>query len=160
MIRKLHLDDIEQDDYTLIALHTILPGFRLAYLLNKVLKLQFIKNKVEHTLIKNQHEIGFTYFQYEDAKNFLTWKLIENKKEIQIDKNTTEFNLFETISNESQQYLLIPELNKTDFILKIEGDLYEDQQNNLIEKIKEVNYIYSAYPINQEQFKSKNNLIF
>lgn len=160
MIRKLHLDDIEQDDYTLIALHTILPGFRLAYLLNKVLKLQFIKNKLGYTLIKNQKEIGFTYFKFEDAKNFLTWKLIENKKEIQIDKNTTEFNLFEDITNESQQYLLIPELNKTDFILKIEGDLYEGQQNNLIEKIKEVNYIYSAYPINQEKFKSKNNLIF
>lgn len=160
MIRKLHLDDFDQDDYTLIALHTILPGFRLAYLLNKVLKLQFIKNKVEYTLIKNQNEIGFTYFKFEDAKNFLTWKLIENKKEIQIDKNTTEFNLFEDITNESQQYLLIPELNKTDFILKIEGDLYEHQQNDLLEKIKEVNYIYSAYSINQEKFKSKNNLIF
>lgn len=159
-IHKLQFEDFEDDDYSLIALHSVLPNFRLAYFLNQQLQLQLSKNKSDHILIKNQTEVSFTHFIFEDKKKHLNWKLIENKKEMQVKKKSTSFNLFEEIKDESTQFLLIPELKKTDYLLKIEGEAPEILINHWMQKISQINNIQSAYLVNQKKLKTKNNLIF
>ena len=103
-IHKLQFEDFEDDDYSLIALHSILPNFRLAYLLNRELQLQLFKNKEDHILLKNQTEVSFTHFIFEDHKHQLNWKLIENKKEMQVPKKNIAFNLFDEIKDESTRF--------------------------------------------------------
>lgn len=159
-IHKLQFEDFVDDDYSLIALHSVLPNFRLAYFLNKQLQLQLFKNKKNHILYKNQTEVSFTHFIFEDEKFHLNWKLIENMKEMQVEKKTSSFNLFEQIKDESTRFFLIPEFKKTDYFLKIEGIVDDMQINKWLQKISQINNIQSAYLVNQIKLKSKNNLIF
>jgi hypothetical protein len=159
-IHKLQLEDFEDDDYSLIAVHSVLPNFRLAYFLNKQLHLQLFKNRTNHILYKNQTEVSFTHFIFEDEKNHLKWKLIENKKEMQVEKKANSYNLFEQIKDESTRFFLIPELKKIDYLLKIEGIIDEIQINQWMQKISQINNIQSAYLVNQNKLKTKNNLIF
>jgi hypothetical protein len=159
-IHKLQFDDFEDDDYSLIALHSILPNFRLAYFLNKQLQLKLLKNREDYILFKNHTEVSFTHFIFEDPKNHLNWKLIENKKEMLIEKKSSTLNLFEEIKEESTQFFLIPEFKKTDFLLKIEGVTNDKQIEEWVQKIAHINNVQSVYPVNPHKLKTKNNLIF
>ena len=44
---KLHIDDFEENDYLLIAIHTTLEDYRLAYFLNKYLGVQLQKQEIK-----------------------------------------------------------------------------------------------------------------
>ena len=44
-IHSLGFNDFYEDDFSLIGIHTTLEDYKLAYLLNKNLKINFIKSK-------------------------------------------------------------------------------------------------------------------
>jgi len=155
---KLHIDEFEEIDFHLLAIHTSLEDYRLAYFLNQKLQLNLSKS-VEEIKIKNK--LGMSYFsrfEFEDIKNDVFWNLIENENEISLKPTTANQGLFnDTFTTKD---FLLPEYKKVDFFLKIDNSKETINPSEILTKVKSVGKITTAYFIDLEKIKSKNNLIF
>jgi hypothetical protein len=161
-IHKLDLGEFDEIDYHLIAIHTSLEDYRLAYFINQKLPINLDKNKNEIQINIKEGETKFSRFYYHDIKKGISWNLIQNKNEvIQIKNNKRQINLFSNISMEvSTKVYLLPEFKKADYFLKIEN-LVDDLNIAAIQTIlNTIDSISTAYTVETNKIKSKNNLIF
>ena len=156
---KLYIDEFDEVDYELIAIHTSLESYRLAYFLNQKLPILLSRDKDEIQIKLKEGEVHFTRYLYENKEGNTNWNLIENKNEILIQKIDNDTNLFANTSlTIATKVYLIPELKKVDYFLRIEeASLSIEEIANTIQTIDRVEAVYS---INTNQIKSKNNLIF
>jgi hypothetical protein len=160
-IHKLDFDDFDEIDYHLIAIHTSLEDYRLAYFINQKLPINLGKNKDEIHIHVKEGETNFSRFFYFDTEKEITWNLIQNKNEVIQQKNESSQNLFSNVNMEvSTKVFLLPEFKKVDYFLKIEHT--EDEK--IVEKIQlllnTIETISTAYTVENHKIKSKNNLIF
>lgn len=155
---KLQLEDFDQIDYDLIAIHTPLEDYRLAFKINQQLDILLSKNKEEIPVEVNKHIASFSRFTFDDENRMMCWHLIQNKQAIEFTIEQNNNSLFDEKSV-SKQVNLITELKKVDFLLKIEHD---EQINNkeIINKLKKIDSISTVYEVDINEIKSKNNLIF
>lgn len=160
-IHKLSLDEFDEVDYELIAIHTSLEDFRLAYFINQQLPIILSRSNDEIGVKTKDGEAMFAKFGFEDVSKDINWTLIQNKNEIIIRKRSLEKNLFldENVEINNKVYLL-PELKKVDFFLKIENNCSTYKLDGIIQKLNTIDWISTVYEINPETIKSKNNLIF
>ena len=148
--RKLNLIEIEED-FKLIGIHSQLEAFKLAFNLNKSLKICL---KVFDYKIKiDRAEFVFEMFKHVSEVYNTKMYLFSNKSFGNI--KSTELNLFENIDS---KIYLIEEKKNVDFFLKIEGGSFD--YNSLVNKIKGVPLVQACYLINLKSQKSKYNLIF
>ncbi|MBU0941697.1 MAG: IPExxxVDY family protein [Bacteroidetes bacterium] len=158
---KLDLGDFDDIDYYLIAIHTSLEDYRLAYFINQQLPINLSKSKEEVQINIKEGETNFSRFYYYDAENAVSWNLIQNKNEVLQKKIDTTQNLFSNVCMEiSTKVYLLPEFKKADYFLKIENT--EETMNalkikTLLNKIESISTVYS---VDTNKIKSKNNLIF
>ena len=160
-ILKLHLDEFDEIDYDLIAIHSVLEDYRLAYLINQNLPIVLSKSKEDIGITINEGEALFVKFIYEDFKNDIQWSLMPNKNEIVIKKKSTGQNLFLNTDVEiATKVYLLPELKNVDYFLKIKNNKGIFDLEQIIKKINTINRIATVYAVIPEKIKSKNNLIF
>lgn len=160
-IHKLSFDDFDEVDYSLIAIHTSLEDYRLAFLLNQKLPILLSKNKNEVHININEGETHFSRFTYEDLRKDIFWNLVQNKKVISINESEKSNNLFYDLPFEvSKKVYLLPELKKVDYFLKIENIDVFFNTNDIINIINKIDWISTGYKVETSQIKSKNNLIF
>lgn len=157
-IHKLQLEDFDQIDYDLIAIHTTLEDYRLAFKINQQLTILLSKNEDEIPIEINKKKASFSRFTFEDENAMMTWDLIQNKQEIELPVQTKTSSLFED-NLVITQVSLINELKKVDYFLKIEHDEQIDTKE-IITKIKKIDFISTVYEVDVHEIKSKNNLIF
>ena len=67
-IHSLGFDDLYEEEYSLIGIHTTLEDFKLAYLLNKNISTSFHKLKNDLTIENQQIKASFSMFKYENPK--------------------------------------------------------------------------------------------
>lgn len=156
---KLQLDDFDEVDYELFAIHTPLEDFRLAYFINQKLSVVLRKNKESISLRLKQTEVYFSVFTCIDFSNDSKWSLIQNKSEVIIHSNQSSQNLFKDIETEHTVHLL-PELKKVDYFLKIENNIEGIEARKIIKEISAIKGVTLLYEVNPENIKSKNHLIF
>ncbi|MFV8392279.1 IPExxxVDY family protein [Flavobacterium sp. LB2P6] len=160
-IHKLDLGEFDEIDYYLIAIHTSLEDYRLAYFINQKLPINLSKSKNEIQINIKEGETNFSRFYYNDPEKEVSWDLIQNKNEvIQYKKGSTQ-NLFSNVIMEvSTKVFLLPEFRKVDYFLKIENN--DDTMN--VPKIQillnTIDNVSTVYTVDTNQIKSKNNLIF
>jgi hypothetical protein len=158
----LDLGEFDEIDYHLIAIHTSLEDYRLAYFINQKLPINLGKNKNEIQINIKEGETKFSRFFYHDAEKGISWNLIQNKNEVIQQKNDNrQNNLFSNISMEvSTKVYLLPEFKKADYFLKIEN-LEDDLNITAIQVLlNTIDSISTAYTVETNKIKSKNNLIF
>ena len=159
-IHKLDLDEFDEIDYHLIAIHTTLEDYRLAYFINQHLPVNLSKSKEEILISIKEGETQFSRFYFDDEDNFISWNLIQNKNEVVGKKETASQDLFSNSAQEvATKVFLLPELKKVDYFLKIESD--DDLQiNEIVKNLKSIKSLSTVYVVDTETIKSKNNLIF
>jgi len=157
-IHKLQLEDFDQVDYNLIAIHTVLEDYRLAFKINQKLTILLSKNENEIPITVNQKKASFSRFTFDDDEKMMVWDLIQNKQEIELPVQTPAINLFED-NNVTTQVMLVSELKKVDFFLKIEHD-NQIKVKDIINTINTIDSISTVYEVDANEIKSKNNLIF
>jgi len=143
-----------EDDYSLIGIHSTEEDYRLVYLLNKHLKTKLTRFK--HCLDFKDTVAEFPFFEYKDENSFINYYLINNKH-LQFVNHQNNEGLFG--GNYAVSYL-IPEKNKIDFFLKIEGCNNEIFVKNLVENLKRIDQIITSYALDPYTLKSKDHLIF
>lgn len=156
---KLFIEE-EPADFKLLAIHTLLEDFRLAYFLNQSLGLGLNKNPEGIKITNREADIYFSRFSFEDTRNDVFWDLIENQNELRMKQTPTGQGLFAESGSFAAQGYLLPEFKKANFLLKIDDSGQSTNMARITKEIKNLNWISTAYSIDLDHIKSKNNLIF
>jgi hypothetical protein len=160
-VHKLHLEEYNDIDYQLIAIHTSLEDYRLAYYINQNLPIVLKKSNCTIQISNKDGESQFTRFIFEDENASVYWNLIQNKNDILVSLKTLNQGLFAESNNKfSKKIYFIPEFNKVDYFLKIENAEAMIDVSEIINQIKKIDRISTVYAVDVENIKSKNNLIF
>ena len=160
-VLKLHLDEFDEVDYELIAIHSSVEDFRLAYFINQNLPIVLSKSKDEVGVMVKEGEAFFSKFTFDDYKNDILWSLIQNKNDIILQQKSTSQNLFLNTNMETLRKVhLISDLKKVDYFLKIENNNNTFQLEEIVNKLNKIERISAVYTVVPEKIKSKNNLIF
>ncbi len=160
-IQKLILDILEEDEYELIAIHSSVASYRLAFLLNKNLNLHLFRKKEDINFEYNDFVANFPLYQYHDQFQYNTYSLLANKFSAKIESNNViSKGLFEDTENLYAVKYLIPELKNVDYFLKIEAETSKFSSKSLLAQMLTISQIITAYSVEYTALKSKNNLIF
>jgi hypothetical protein len=155
-IHKIQINDFISEDYELIAIHSSLEDYKLAYAINSVLDTRLIKNESNIEIVIPEGKSAFGNYIFDDEKSDVQWSLIANKTTISTAKKKAT-QLFDEVDI---TVFLLPEYKKADYLLKIENIDYEFDEETLIEKMLSIKNVTTAYTIETTNLKSKNNLIF
>ena len=159
-IHKLHLEEFDEIDYQLIAIHSSLEDYRLAYYINQNLPINLKKENCNIQISNKEGETQFTRFVFEDSKD-IVWNLVQNKNDVFVPSQNSNQGLFAETNNKfSTKIYLIPEFKKVDYFLKIENGEVNIDVSKITNCIKKIERVSTVYTINVEKIKSKNNLIF
>ena len=160
-VHKINIEDFEEEDYYLIAIHTSLEDYRLAYFLNLELGISLSKNKFDIGTQVKKVKTSFTRFTFDDEQKLVLWDLVENKKVVETNEIEANIDLFSnTKSSFSTTTYLLPEYKKVDYIVKIGNAENEIDLDQVISQISKIEAIKLVYSIAKDNIKSKNNLIF
>ena|SRR5690606_3903177 len=158
-VHKLIMDDVfEEALYTLIAIHCTIEDYRLAYLLNARLGIRLKRKTAD--LDYNNGTPSFPIFDWEDCKQQTTWSLVVNVCATETEQETASNSLFGPENKIVQKTYLIPEYKKVNYFLKTDNEFSTDKEKQLINNILNIPQVSTAYFIDANQLKSKNNLIF
>jgi hypothetical protein len=160
-VHKLHIEEYDEIDYQLIAIHTSLEDFRLAYFINQNLPITLKKSNYNIQICNKDGETQFTRFIFEDEKTSVSWDLIQNRNDLLLSPQRVNQGLFaESKSKFSTKIYLLPEFKTVDYFLKIENDEVDIDVSKIMRQIKKIERISTVYSVDVEKIKSKNNLIF
>jgi hypothetical protein len=159
-IHKLHLEEFDEIDYQLIAIHSSLEDYRLAYYINQNLPINLKKENCNIQISNKEGETQFTRFGFEDSKD-IVWNLVQNKNDVFVPSQNSNQGLFAETNNKfSTKIYLIPEFKKVDYFLKIENGEVNIDVSKITNCIKKIDRVSTVYAVEVEKIKSKNNLIF
>lgn len=151
-MHKMSLDFYE-DSFALIALHCSLEDFTLAYTINRHLKSSF-KRRSKNLVFSDTASLPV--FEWKDAMNDRYWTLVPNS--VQAEENTNDTGFFKNVPSFTKKHL-IPEYKNVDYFMKLEQEDL-DSESAILKAILAIPKIITAYTINTNTLKSKNNLIF
>lgn len=144
--------DCYEDAPKLIAIHSPLEDYALAYALNYRCGLHL--KRMEHDLHVNT-KLSFPAFEWEDPLSDIRWMLIANKSSV--EEKTPKSNLFTGQASLSTHYFM-KEWKDVDYILKVETEdafILASQ----VKAIRTLSSISTVYPIAPKTVTSKKNVI-
>ena len=151
------MEDSFSEEFSLLAIHTDLEDFRLAYFLNKTLDLNLSRKEFDLNFIDSKG--NFSVFEYIDLDNFLKWNLISNIYNHNFTTNINSNDLFELSNELVKKFNLLSEYKNVNFLLKLENNENQVDLEDIIKEIKNIPQIITLYNINKD-LKNKENLIF
>jgi len=140
-MKKITLTDYIDYEFILIGICSQLDDYKLCWHLNKQLEIDLIRdvNDISSLHQKKKVDIFFSLFNHIDTENDLHYSIISNK---------------------SLSVNLIPEQKQTDYFLKIVGETELLDQEKIVKKIKQIENVITAFSIDINSLKSKDNIIF
>lgn len=158
---KLLLDDDPEEDFSLIAIHCSEEAYKMAFMLNKHAILRLKRRKEDLDFSYQGHVICFPIFEFDNELTHVKFNLVSNKYRLLTKKADVSEGLFDNFSSEKLTTInLLPEHQKVDYFLKVHSEYQKTPIKNLVSSINEIEQVISAYYIDNEKIKSKNNLIF
>jgi hypothetical protein len=115
--------------FTLLGVSCHLKDYRLSYLLNKKLELEFVKM---------EDFTGYSFYFCRDEDRF---------------------NAYYLLGNRSQDTILFPGLKQTDFILLVEGPFKKVQKDKLLENMRGIQNVLTAFEIRFETIKNYETVL-
>ena len=158
---KLIFDEIIDESFSLVAIHCSEDSYKLAYLLNQHLKMKFKRKRVDIDFSTEGLLITFPIYHFEDLFKYTQFYLVGNKcRSVEASVQSSGGLFSEMESEKSIVSYLIPEFKKADYFLKICSDFETVPIRKILSEINEIKQVISAYVVDTETIKSKNNLIF
>ncbi|POY35599.1 IPExxxVDY family protein [Solitalea longa] len=126
-------------DFTLIGISAPTRDYRFCWFLNKELSFNLTKTDDIILMNKQNEEIYFSrYHQH-------------------FEEGEQDFYL---ITNKGTEGYLIPERKEIDFFLLIQNLNYQNEKDALIAKINKISITQTAFFVDANKLKSKENLLF
>ena len=157
-INKLVLDDLVEEDFSLIAIHCSAEVYRIVFYLNKLLGLSL---KREPQDVDYNYPEGLAFYElykFYNQREGCNYYVVSNKYKIEGLHLQSNGFLFEEETKRVAN--LLPEYKNVDCFLKIESSSEDVNIKKLLSEINQINQIVTAYQIEVTQIKSIENLIF
>lgn len=158
---KIVLSDFDIEVFYLCAIHTNIPSYKMAFLLNKHLGLQLKRAEKDVTVTNTEQQLEiYPKYVFDDETHYITYTLVKNKcvlNDIDTSRQTNLFTLEEPIQEIKK---LISEYKKADYFLKIESENDTYAMKLLVSKILEIKPVITSYEVDYNKIKKKTNLIF
>ena len=156
-LHKLLVDDFDDLNYSLLAVHCEMEDFRLAYFLNQSLATRLSRTKEDLDFLTSL--ATFSVFEWSNPLLQTDWHLIKNN--CLVEKVAVSKGLFlETNDKSWVKHSLIPEHNSVDYLLKIDNGGGFINEKEILNKIQKISKVSTADSIDVSQLKSKEHLIF
>ncbi|MBI2272008.1 MAG: IPExxxVDY family protein [Bacteroidetes bacterium] len=137
---KLVLDIEYEYDFVLIGISCHEKDYRLTWALNNSLNLELAKtNDLQIDAKKHKEPLTYSMSAFENEQQHRQYYLISNRCLIAA---------------------LVPEQKQADFFLMIKGTLMDEDKATIIKRIKETPTVLTAFEIDPNKLKSKENLLF
>ena len=145
-VKNYILDEIDEDDFSLIAVHSSCEAYHLAYLLNSKCHCKFsqTKNKKEG----KQVDCYFETYEWIDPIKGIEIRLFSNRYLKFRDKLQKGSGLFDI--PETKELYLVQDLKDVDYIIKIDSGI---EGQIMIEKMESIDQVSYRYLIDQSKLK-------
>lgn len=158
---KLIFDEDFEEHFKLIAIHCSEEAYKMAYLMNQHLNLRLKRKQTDLDFSTEGLLITFPLYDFEDAHKYTHFYLVANKcRSVEASLQSSGGLFAELVAEKSTVHYLIPEFKKVDYILKIYSDFETVPLRKFLSEINEIKQVISAYTLEIDTVKSKNNLIF
>lgn len=157
-MHKLMIDDFDDEVYALIAIHCSIEDYRLAFLLNKHLGINF--SRCERDVDFDYLKASFPIFEWEDQQHQVTWNLVANICKKEEESVVSSGSLFADPIKNIKSFNLIPEMEQVDFFIKIRNDGSPVHERKIVRIIQDIPQIAAVYTVDIFDLKSRENLIF
>ena len=154
-LHKLVLDDFEDSDYLLFAIHSDLECYRIAQAINQHLNTRLRRTRTDLEL-NAKEQLTFPLFEWKNTAMRSTWNLIQNNCIIEIDSFGQGLFSESTEQNTAMRHLL-SDYASVDYFLKVSGEYSSNK--NINKSLNQVPSIHMAYSIEVKALKSKDYLI-
>jgi hypothetical protein len=152
---KVHLLTYEEEDLKdyLLAIHSSLEGFQIAFYLNQISRTKF---KRDQDITLDTKKAAFSSFKWENYLIDVNTLLFSNKYLLQLEQENTNNNtLFDLpLRNEVS---LIPEFKQVDFFIK---SSHLETIQTLSKSLIPERGITMTYEVPSNKIKNRLNLIF
>ncbi len=140
------------DSFELVAIHTDLESYALAYQLNKTANLKLARTSKDLELEKG----SFPIFEWEDETAEQQWQLLSNSA--QYEDSERSMGLFPHTTALRNCYL-VDERKEVDYFLKVSPGNAR-LTKNVVKAVKLIPQLTMVYTVDPETIKSTQNLIF
>lgn len=137
---RYQLEENYDYDFKLFGISCHTKDYRLCWSLNKSLEIKLEKSESEIELLSRKSASVSNHNIYD----------------YYCEELQSQFYL---LVNRTPQGFLVPEQQQADFLLMLK-ESYETNHEEMLEKIKQIPFVLTAFEINVESLKSKKNLIF
>ena len=140
MAKKLLLETRSEPTlYTLFGISCHLKDYRLSFLMNQKMEMEFIKMEDFCSIAPSKKESNSFSFYY--------------------GRDEDHFNNFSLVANRGQETILVSELKQTDFLLLVEGPFKKSQKERLLAALKSIPNVLTAFEIRFETIKNYENFL-
>ncbi len=157
-VHKLLVDDFEDDDYTLIAIHCDIEDYRLAYFLNQNIATRLVRTKED--LDFTNSKASFSVFEWNDTHLQTAWHLIKNNCLVETEAPISLGLFAESNDKTWSIHSLLADHSSVDYFLKINSGGRVINEKEILNRIQNISKISTAYSVDVLQLKSKEHLIF
>ena len=154
--RKLNVNQFPEN-YHLIAIHSDLDEYRLAFFLNKKLNIN-LKRKREDIYFTDQ-DANYSSYEFLDKVKFLKWIFFSNKSLVLENSMDQNINLFINDNLVKNETVLLSNHKFVDYFLIIENIADRTYLQKILKKISEIRGIITSF-ITEKKLDNKENLIF
>ena len=156
-IHKLVVDDFEDLNYSLLAVHCEMDDYRLAYFLNQSLETRLARTREDLDFVTSL--ASFSVFEWINPQLQTNWHLIKNS--CLVEEVAISQGLFSETNQKSWvSHSLLPEYQSVDYLLKINNGGGFINEKQILNKIQKITNVSTAYSLDISQLKSKEHLIF
>ena len=145
-VKNYILDEIDEDDFSLIAVHSSCEAYHLAFLLNSKCQCRFsqTKHKKEGLLA----DCYFVTYEWIDLIKGIEIRLFSNRYLKFRDKLQKGSGLFDI--PETKELYLVQDLKDVDYIIKIDSGI---EGQTMIEKMESIDQVSYRYLVDQSKLK-------
>ena len=153
---KLNLNQFPEN-YHLIAIHSDLDEFRLAFFLNKELNIG-LKRK-NNDIYFSEQNANYSSYEFLDDTKYLKWIFFSNKSLVSEKSLDQDLSLFGKGSTALNEINLLSQQKSVDYFLIIENIANKTYIDKVLKKISEISGVITSF-LSENKLENKENLIF
>ena len=153
---KLNLNQFPEN-YHLIAIHSDLDEFRLAFFLNK--KLNIGLKRKNNDIYFSEQNANYSSYEFLDDTKYLKWIFFSNKSLVSEKSPDQDLSLFGKGSTVLNEINLLSQQKSVDYFLIIENIANKTYIDKVLKKISEISGVITSF-LSENKLENKENLIF
>ena len=145
------------ENYHLIAIHSDLDEFRLAFFLNK--KLNIGLKRKNNDIYFSEQDANYSSYEFLDDTKYLKWIFFSNKSLVSEKSPDQDLSLFGKGSTALNEINLLSQQKSVDYFLIIENIANKTYIDKVLKKISEISGVITSF-LSENKLENKENLIF